>query len=185
MLRSYKPNTLLLTALLLDPGMLTTRQLPNHLLAVNYRGSVTPLLFVEAQYSQKKQGFRNNGGTSTAIVDSPFRTQGALAGVPGSLFYNAPYFDSTDPEERFLYQACTFMPAAWVGFIVSSLFDPIDRLRRRLSLPRAVVGMTVAHIGLGLAVISISAVESYTLERDAALWIIFLASAAVTAGTSS
>jgi cytochrome c-type biogenesis protein CcmF len=29
--------------------------------------------------------------------------------------------------------------------------------------------MTVAHIGLGLAVLSISAVESYTLERDAAM----------------
>jgi cytochrome c-type biogenesis protein CcmF len=55
----------------------------------------------------------------------------------------------------------------WI--IVSSLFDPIDRLRRRLTLPRAVVGMTVAHIGLGLAVIAISAVESYTVERDAAM----------------
>jgi cytochrome c-type biogenesis protein CcmF len=55
----------------------------------------------------------------------------------------------------------------WI--IVSSLFDPIDRLRRRLTLPRAVVGMTVAHVGLGLAVIAISAVESYTVERDAAM----------------
>jgi cytochrome c-type biogenesis protein CcmF len=55
----------------------------------------------------------------------------------------------------------------WI--IVSSLFDPIDRLRRRLTMPRAVVGMTVAHIGLGLAVIAISAVESYTVERDAAM----------------
>jgi cytochrome c-type biogenesis protein CcmF len=55
----------------------------------------------------------------------------------------------------------------WI--IVSSLFDPLDRLRRRLTLPRAVVGMTVAHIGLGLAVIAISAVESYTVERDAAM----------------
>jgi cytochrome c-type biogenesis protein CcmF len=55
----------------------------------------------------------------------------------------------------------------WI--IVSSLFDPIDRLRRRLTLPRAVVGMTVAHVGLGLAVIAISAVESYTVEREAAM----------------
>lgn len=29
---------------------------------------------------------------------------------------------SPDPEERFLYQACTYMPAAWVGFFFSSLF---------------------------------------------------------------
>jgi cytochrome c-type biogenesis protein CcmF len=56
-----------------------------------------------------------------------------------------------------------------VWIIVSSLFDPIDRLRRRLTLPRAVVGMTLAHVGLGLAVISVATVESYTVERDAAL----------------
>ena len=55
----------------------------------------------------------------------------------------------------------------WV--IVSSLFDPIDRLRRRLSLSRAVIGMTIAHLGLGVCVIAISTVESYTIERDVAL----------------
>ncbi len=37
-----------------------------------------------------------------------------------------------------------------IWIIVSSLFDPIDRLRRGLSLPRAVIGMTIAHIGLGV-----------------------------------
>lgn len=56
-----------------------------------------------------------------------------------------------------------------IWIIVSSLFDPIDRLRRRLTLPRAVVGMTIAHIGLGVCVLSISAVESYTVERDVAI----------------
>jgi cytochrome c-type biogenesis protein CcmF len=55
----------------------------------------------------------------------------------------------------------------WV--IVSSLFDPIDRLRRRLSLSRAIIGMTLAHCGLGVCVIAISTVESYTIERDVAL----------------
>ena len=55
----------------------------------------------------------------------------------------------------------------WV--IVSSLFDPIDRLRRRLSLSRAIIGMTLAHFGLGVCVIAISTVESYTIERDVAL----------------
>jgi cytochrome c-type biogenesis protein CcmF len=55
----------------------------------------------------------------------------------------------------------------WV--IVSSLFDPIDRLRRRLTLPRAIVGMTLAHMGLGVCVIAISTVESYSVERDVAL----------------
>ncbi len=55
----------------------------------------------------------------------------------------------------------------WI--IISSLFDPIDRLRRKLSLPRAVIGMTIAHIGLGVCVIAITAVETYTIERDVAL----------------
>ena len=55
----------------------------------------------------------------------------------------------------------------WV--IVSSLFDPVDRWRRKLTLPRAVIGMTIAHIGLGVNVIAISTVESYTIERDVAV----------------
>jgi cytochrome c-type biogenesis protein CcmF len=55
----------------------------------------------------------------------------------------------------------------WI--ILSSLVDPIDRWRRQLSLPRAVIGMTIAHIGLGLAVISVAAVESFTIERDVAM----------------
>src|SRR5580704_13730633 len=56
---------------------------------------------------------------------------------------------------------------AWI--ILSSLIDPIDRLRRKLSLPRSVIGMTVAHIGLGIFVLSVTTVESFTLERDVAL----------------
>jgi cytochrome c-type biogenesis protein CcmF len=56
-----------------------------------------------------------------------------------------------------------------VWIILSSLIDPIDRLRRRLSVPPAILGMTVAHIGLGLFVLGITFVESNTLERDIAL----------------
>src|SRR5687768_4658176 len=85
-------------AALLDASMLTTRQLPNRLMALNYHGSVTPLLYVDAQYSEKKQGFKNNGGTSSDVRNSPFRTLGAT--VPGGLLYNAPYLDATDPESR-------------------------------------------------------------------------------------
>jgi hypothetical protein len=87
-------------AALLDAGMLTTRQLPNRMLAVGYNGAVSSSVFVSGQYSEKKQSFKNNGGTSAALEDSPFVTQGALPGVPGGLFYNAPYFDATDPEQR-------------------------------------------------------------------------------------
>ncbi|HET9389026.1 MAG TPA: heme lyase CcmF/NrfE family subunit [Steroidobacteraceae bacterium] len=56
---------------------------------------------------------------------------------------------------------------AWI--ILSSLVDPVQRLRRGLSLSRSVLGMTVAHVGLGLFVISLTTVESFTVERDVAL----------------
>ena len=55
----------------------------------------------------------------------------------------------------------------WI--ILASLVDPIDRWRRRLSLSRAVLGMTVAHVGLGLVVIALTTVQSFTIERDVAM----------------
>jgi outer membrane receptor protein involved in Fe transport len=87
-------------AALLDAGTLTTRQLPNRLFGASYSGTVQQRYFATLQYSQKHQSFRNNGGTSAALVDSPFMSQGALAGVPGGLWYNAPVLDATDPEQR-------------------------------------------------------------------------------------
>jgi len=56
-----------------------------------------------------------------------------------------------------------------VWIILASLVDPIDRIRRKLTLSRSVIGMTVAHIGLGMFVISVTTVESFTIERDVAL----------------
>src|SRR6185436_1778420 len=58
-----------------------------------------PRTFAEAQFSQKGWRLENAGGTSAAIVDSPFLTRG-VSGIPANLQYNGPYFDSTDPEER-------------------------------------------------------------------------------------
>ncbi len=55
----------------------------------------------------------------------------------------------------------------WI--ILSSLIDPIDQLRRRLPLPASVLGMTIAHIGLGVFVLGITFVESNTIEHDIAL----------------
>jgi cytochrome c-type biogenesis protein CcmF len=57
--------------------------------------------------------------------------------------------------------------ALWI--VLSSLVDPVDRWRRGLSLSRAVLGMTVAHLGLALAVIALTTVQSFTVERDVAL----------------
>ena len=53
--------------------------------------------------------------------------------------------------------------------ILSSLLDPLDRLRRRMSLPLAIIGMTMAHVGVGLFVLGVTFVESATIERDVAL----------------
>ena len=76
-----------------------SRTLPNDLFVANYNGVLSSNLFVEAQFSQKKLGFRGTGGTSTDILDSPFMSLG-LAGMPAGRHYNAPYFDSNDPEDR-------------------------------------------------------------------------------------
>jgi cytochrome c-type biogenesis protein CcmF len=56
-----------------------------------------------------------------------------------------------------------------IWIVLSSLVDPIDRWRRNLSLSRSVLGMVVAHVGLGVFVIAVSSVESFTVEHDAAL----------------
>ena len=65
-----------------------------------YSGVLTSALFAEARYSKKHFGFRGLGGTSTNIVDSPFRPDTTL--VTGNIAgtFNAPYFDATDPEDR-------------------------------------------------------------------------------------
>jgi cytochrome c-type biogenesis protein CcmF len=56
-----------------------------------------------------------------------------------------------------------------VWIIISSLIDPIDRLRRGIRVPASILGMAIAHIGLGMFVIGITFVQSNTLERDIAL----------------
>jgi hypothetical protein len=84
----------------MDPRvLLDDRQTPNSLFVANYTGVLTSRLFVDARYSQKKFGFRNSGGTSTDIKDSPFMTQGRM-GIPSGRHYNGPYFDASDPENR-------------------------------------------------------------------------------------
>jgi outer membrane receptor protein involved in Fe transport len=86
-------------ARLLDASTLNTRQVPNRLFGASYSGTMKQRYFATVQYSQKHQSFQGNGGTSTDIFDSPFVTQG-VSGVPGGLYYNAPYLDANDPEQR-------------------------------------------------------------------------------------
>ena len=73
---------------------------PNNGYTGYYSGVLTSTIFAEARYSKKHFGFRNTGGTLTDIMDSPIRSNAnRFAGTTSGTF-NAPYFDSTDPEDR-------------------------------------------------------------------------------------
>jgi len=52
---------------------------------------------------------------------------------------------------------------------LSSLLVPLARLRARQGVPAAVVGMVVAHFGIGLATLGITGVQSFKVEKDVAL----------------
>jgi cytochrome c-type biogenesis protein CcmF len=60
-----------------------------------------------------------------------------------------------------------FVLGLWI--ILSALIDPLQRWYNSHSVSRGVLGMSVAHIGLGVFVLAITAVESYTRERDVAV----------------
>jgi cytochrome c-type biogenesis protein CcmF len=55
----------------------------------------------------------------------------------------------------------------WI--ILSSLVDPLDRLRRGLRVSAPIIGMSVAHIGVGVFVLGITFVKSNSNELDVAL----------------
>ena len=79
----------------IDPAGIRTRQVPADLVVATYRGAATSRLFAEFQFSRRRFGFRNNGGRSTDIAESPFLTLTQAFG-----HYNAPYFDAADPQNR-------------------------------------------------------------------------------------
>jgi cytochrome c-type biogenesis protein CcmF len=56
-----------------------------------------------------------------------------------------------------------------IWLALSALIDPIARLRRGIRITPAIFGMALAHLGVGVFVLSIAVVESYTRERDVAL----------------
>ena len=58
---------------------------------------------------------------------------------------------------------------AGVWVILSSLYDPVQRWRRKQTLSRGLIGMTVAHIGVGLFAIGVTVVQTYKIEKDIAL----------------
>jgi len=84
----------------LDTTVLVTRQTPNRLFVANYTGVLGSKTYITGQFSQKNFGFRNAGGTSTALADSPFRARGVAAGTTNGQHYHAPFFSALDPEDR-------------------------------------------------------------------------------------
>jgi len=60
-----------------------------------------------------------------------------------------------------------FALALWV--MLSSLLIPLARLRARQTLPAAVIGMVIAHFGVGLTTLGITGVQSFKVEKDFAL----------------
>jgi cytochrome c-type biogenesis protein CcmF len=55
----------------------------------------------------------------------------------------------------------------WVIF--SSLLEPLRRWRQKQTLGAALLGMCIAHFGVGMFAIGASGVESYKIEKDVAL----------------
>jgi cytochrome c-type biogenesis protein CcmF len=60
-----------------------------------------------------------------------------------------------------------FTAGLWI--VYSALREPIARLRRRQSLSAAVLGMSIAHFGVGVFTIGVAGVEAFKIEKDVAL----------------
>jgi hypothetical protein len=79
----------------IDPATLTSQKTPNWYVFGNYRGAINERVLLEAQYSERRWRSEWAEGVSTAINDSPIFSLSEPFG-----FYNGPYFDPADPEER-------------------------------------------------------------------------------------
>jgi cytochrome c-type biogenesis protein CcmF len=68
-----------------------------------------------------------------------------------------------------------FHPVGLIGFtfgfwiIFSALLEPWRRLRQKQTLTAALLGMSIAHLGVGVFAIGASGVESYKIEKDVAM----------------
>jgi outer membrane receptor protein involved in Fe transport len=102
-------NTSGIVSLVADPHSLITRSLPNWYYYTNYKGVIGNGLLIEGQYSQRHFEFSGDGGTSTAITDSPMFSNSL------GLIYNAPYFCACDPEQRNNRQITANVTKFWTG----------------------------------------------------------------------
>ncbi len=86
----------------------------------------------------------------------------AGAAIAGALLVGAAVYGDIRPQT-----SLGFALAIWV--MLSALTIPIARLRARQPLPAAVLGMVVAHFGIGLVTLGITGVQSFKVEKDVAL----------------
>jgi cytochrome c-type biogenesis protein CcmF len=67
------------------------------------------------------------------------------------------------------------VPLTIVGFaaglfvMASALIEPVEQWRRGQRLPRAALGMAIAHFGVGVFVMGVTGVVSYKVEKDVSL----------------
>jgi cytochrome c-type biogenesis protein CcmF len=59
--------------------------------------------------------------------------------------------------------------AAGLFVIASALIEPVSYWRRRQRMPRAMVGMVIAHLGVGVWTLGVTGVVSYKVEKDISL----------------
>jgi cytochrome c-type biogenesis protein CcmF len=68
-----------------------------------------------------------------------------------------------------------FHPVGLIGFsfgfwiIFSAVLEPLRRWRQNQTLTAALLGMCIAHLGVGMFAIGASGVESYKVEKDVAM----------------
>src|ERR1700724_779846 len=55
----------------------------------------------------------------------------------------------------------------WIIF--SAVLEPLRRLRQKQTVTAALIGMSIAHLGVGMFAIGASGVESYKIEKDVAM----------------
>ncbi len=59
------------------------------------------------------------------------------------------------------------LAGGWV--LLSSLIEPFQRLRAGHSLSRGIVAMSLAHFGVGVFMLGVTTVSTYTIEKDVSL----------------
>ena len=64
----------------------------------------------------------------------------------------------------------TVVGVAAAGLVIlSALYEPFDRLQHRQRIPASVLGMCLAHLGVGLFTLGVTVTQSYRIEKDIAL----------------